>query len=130
MGKFRLLIAVFGTIIFVCVLGFIIGLNSVIAHTPPSIDSGLLVSSAATAIAFIAIIVWGLPVHFFLKYKKINFIHWYALAGFLPGVIMVFVFNFYGKDPLYIQLLQALPMSIIGGVSASLFGYLANEKNT
>lgn len=130
MGRFRLLKAVFGTTIFVCILGFIIGLNSVIAHAPPSIDSGLLVSSFATIIAFIAIIVWGLPVHFYLTYKKINFIRWYALAGFLPGIIMVFVFNFYGKDPLYIQLIQALPMSIIGAVSAGLFGHLANERNT
>ncbi len=130
MPKVRVLKAILGTTLFVFIFSFILGINSEIAHSPAGFSGGLLIASFAGFIALISLLFLALPLHLYLVHKKMNLIRWYALAGLLPGIIMIFGFNFYGNDPLYTKLLQSIAMSIIGAISATVFGYLANEKNT
>ena len=130
MSKLRIIKAILGTTVFVSIMGFVLGVNMTIAHSPAGLNGGLMVASMATVIGFIAILVWALPVHLFLHYKGLKLMRWYALAGIAPGFIMIFVGNFFGKDPFLTQLLQVLLLAIFGAVCACLFCYLVNEKNT
>jgi hypothetical protein len=130
MSKLRILKAVLGTTVFVSIMSFLLGMNMTIAHSPAGLNGGLMVATAATIIGFIAILFLAVPVHYFLNYKGLKLMRWYALAGIAPGIILIFIGNFFGKDPFLTQLLQTVPLAIFGAICACVFCYLANEKNT
>ena len=49
---------------------------------------GLIVGFMGVTVVFVAIIVWGLPMHYLLKrFKKTGF-GWYMLVGMVPSVML------------------------------------------
>ena len=72
MSKLSIFKAIFGTVIFVAITGFILGINMTIAHSPGGLNGGMLVASIATVIAVLAVLFWALPMHFFLHYYDIK----------------------------------------------------------
>lgn len=116
------------TLLFIFTFWFLLGLDSQIAHQPAGVNGALLIASMATSVGFIAIVVWGIPIHLFLKYKNITGFHWYFLSGFLPGFVIVFVFHFFGNDTLPEKLLQSLVLGLIGAITATIFYAFVREK--
>jgi hypothetical protein len=116
------------TLAFIFVFWFLLGLGAKIAHQPAGINGALLIATMATSVGFIALVIWGIPVHLFLRYKNITGVHWYFLSGFLPGIVTVFVFHFFGNDTLTEKLLQSLILGLTGAITATIFYAFVREK--
>lgn len=117
------------TLLCIFIVSFIIGFNTNIAHSPADWDGALLISSIATIVGFVSLICWGIPVHLVLHHKKLSSIFWYTVSGVFPGVIIVFVFNFFGKDSFFVQIQQSLTLGIFGAFAASIFDYIVNRND-
>lgn len=116
------------TLLFIFAFWFLLGLGSQIAHQPAGVNGALLIASIATSVGFIALVVWGIPIHLFFKYKNITGFQWYFLSGFLPGIVIIFVFHFFGNDTLPTKLLQSLMLGLIGAITATIFYAFVREK--
>jgi hypothetical protein len=117
------------TLIFIFAVSFIIGLGAEIAHSPAGWDGALLIATVATTIGLLAILCWGLPIHIFLKSKRLHSVYWYIASGFLPGIVTIFIFHFFGNDTFFEKIQQAASLGAFGTISAIIFWFFSREKN-
>ncbi len=76
-------------------------------------------------VALIVVMVVGLPVHFFLQYKKLTRPWHYAFPGFLVPFVFVMATHPFGEDGALFIFLQGLQMGAFGAVVALVFRYTA-----
>ncbi|NQY36625.1 MAG: hypothetical protein HRT37_16965 [Alteromonadaceae bacterium] len=125
----KLLQSLIFTLSVVFVVIFILGYQTKIAHSPAGWDGALLISSTATIIIGITLLVFGLPLHLTLKHLNKVKLSYYLLAGALPGFIIVFLFKPLGHDAFATLLLQGTAFSIIGAFTAGLFWFFNRKLN-
>ena len=125
----KLLPSLIFTLVVVFVVSFILGYQTEIAHSPAGWNGALLISSVATIIAAIALLVLGFPLYFTLQNLKKSKMSYYLLGGALPGFIIVFLFKPLGNDALPTLLLQGTAFSISGAFTAGVFWYFSRKLN-
>lgn len=72
-------------------------------------------------VAFWVMLLWGLPVHFFLLWLERQEFFWYAIAALIPGPIFIFFVKPFGEDELKYLLSQSVLCSAIGVIGALAF---------
>jgi|SRR5688572_19497358 hypothetical protein len=84
-------------------------------------EMALVVAAGATLAALAVLVVWGLPVHWFLKSRKRESLLSYAVAGALPAVLLVPSLKLFGDDTVPHLILQAFTFGATGAVAALVF---------
>jgi hypothetical protein len=125
----KLLPSLIFTLAVVFVVSFVLGYQTEIAHSPAGWSGALLISSVATIISAIALLILGLPLHFTLLHLNKSKMSYYLLSGALPGFIIVFLFKPLGDDALPTLLLQGTAFSISGAFTAGVFCYFSRKLN-
>ena len=125
----KLLPSLIFTLLVVFVVSFVLGYQTEIAHSPAGWDGALFISSLATIIASIALLVFGLPLYLTLQHLNKLKMSYYLLGGALPGFIIVFLFKPFGKDALPTLLLQGAAFTISGVFTAGVFWYFSRKIN-
>ena len=125
----KLLPSLIFTLVVVFVVSFILGYQTEIAHSPAGWNGALLISSVATIIAAIALLILGLPLYFTLQHLNKSKMSYYLLGGALPGFIIVFLFKPLGHDALPTLLLQGTAFTISGAFTAGVFWYFSRKLN-
>lgn len=125
----KLLPSLIFTLLVVFVVSFVLGYQTEIAHSPAGWDGALFISSVATIIASIALLVFGLPLYLTLQHLNKLKMSYYLLGGALPGFIIVFLFKPFGKDALPTLLLQGAAFTISGVFTAGVFWYFSRKIN-
>jgi hypothetical protein len=125
----KLLPSLIFTLAVVFVVSFVLGYQTEIAHSPAGLSGALLISSVATIIAAIALLILGFPLHFTLLHLNKSKMSYYLLGGALPGFIIVFLFKPLGDDALPTLLLQGTAFSISGAFTAGVFCYFSGKLN-
>ena len=100
--------------------------------TTPSVlgfQFSLALGTFVAIVTAIALLLWGLPLHFALSKAKIRSGFAYALAGFIAGPLYVFVFKPFGLDPLASLLRQSLICGVSGVTSALVFWVVVVRPN-
>jgi hypothetical protein len=85
------------------------------------LEMALVLAAAATLVALAVLVVWGLPVHWFLKSRNRESLLSYAVAGALPAVLLVPSLKPFGDDTVPHLMLQAFTLSVTGAVAALVF---------
>ena len=94
-----------------------------------SLSIGLFMSLVAGVIGFFVILIWALPVHYYLyKFNKLN-VMWYLLTAVIPSFGFIYIFKPFGHDSQIYLFQQALFCSFIGCVAAFVFWYIVVYKN-
>jgi len=125
----KLLPSLIFTLLVVFVVSFVLGYQTEIAHSPAGWDGALFISSVATIIASIALLVFGLPLYLTLQHLNKLKMSYYLLGGALPGFIIVFLFKPFGNDALPTLLLQGAAFTISGVFTAGVFWYFSRKIN-
>ena len=125
----KLLPSLIFTLLVVFVVSFVLGYQTEIAHSPAGWDGALFISSVATIIASIALLVFGLPLYLTLQHLNKLKMSYYLLGGALPGFIIVFLFKPFGNDTLPTLLLQGAACTISGVFTAGVFWYFSRKIN-
>ncbi|MFT7356160.1 MAG: hypothetical protein ACI92T_003212 [Pseudoalteromonas distincta] len=125
----KLLPSLIFTLLVVFVVSFFLGYQTEIAHSPAGLDGALLISSVATIIAAIALLILGLPLYFTLQHLNKSKMSYYLLGGALPGFIILFLFKPLGNDTLPTLLLQGTAFTISGVFTAGVFWYFSHKIN-
>lgn len=126
----KLLPSLIFTLLVVFVVSFFLGYQTEIAHSPAGLDGALLISSVATIIAAIGLLILGLPLYFTLQHFNKSKMSYYLLGGALPGFIIVFIFQPLGNDALPALLLQGTILTLSGVFTAGVFWYFSRKINT
>ena len=125
----KLLPSLIFTLVVVFVVSFVLGYQTEIAHSPAGWSGALLISSVATIIAAIALLIFGVPLYFTLQHLNKSKMSYYLLGGALPDFIIVFLFKPLGDDALPTLLLQGTAFTISGAFTAGVFCYFCRKLN-
>jgi hypothetical protein len=125
----RLLLASLASLgtVFACVL--IIASIDVLRSDGWGIELALVVAAVATLVALAVLVVWGLPVHWFLKSRRRESLLSYAIAGTLPAVLLVPSLKPFGDDTVPHLLLQTCTLGVIGALAALAFRLLQGRSH-
>lgn len=115
--------------IVVFISSFILGLGMKIAHSPAGIIGASYIAFFTTLIALISMFVWGIPVHVLLCHFKRKSILWYGFLGFIPGIVLIFGFDFFGNDGFPYNIYQSLMLGGMGSFIACVFWYFIKAKD-
>ena len=85
----------------------------------PVIAVALVTASVSTIVASIGLLVWGLPIHIMLSRLNRDAWGWYALAGFIPAPVMVYLFRNDAAFPVF----QSLYFGVFGIAGALVFWF-------
>ena len=124
----KIFMAFLKTLLFIFFVSAALGFFSEIGHSPAGWEGALMIAFAATIIGALALLVFGIPAHLFLQYKGITSKLWYFLLGFMPGIVIVFVFHFFGNDTFIEKVQQSLALGLFGAFSAVVFSFFAVEN--
>lgn len=83
----------------------------------------LAMAVTAPMVSGIILLVWGLPIYFVLEKMKKHKIGWYALAGFIPAPVFVFLFKPMGNDRINDLINQSLFLGVMGTAGATVFWF-------
>ncbi len=114
---------VFGCIAAVLTVALLVAVTFFLGTSDPYPRSSLALTGAAAAgiFALAGVVLWGLPIHYFLSRANNGKVYWYALAGFVPGPIFVTSLKPFGQDPVPYLLLQSAYFGFVGVVGALAF---------
>ncbi len=115
------------TLMFVFAVSFITGYFSEIAHVPAELSGAFMISTVTTVIGLITMACFAIPLHIFLKSKHMHSVSWYIASGFIPGIVLVFVFRFFGNDTILAQMQQAALLGAFGASAAMVFWYFSKD---
>ena len=85
----------------------------------------LIALMVAPMFAFIGVIFVGLPVHFFLSWRRLTHPLYYGLAGFGASALFMIAMQYYGRVDINEVVTQALFYGGIGAILALVFRYIA-----
>jgi len=127
---FKLVQSFIFTLVVVFVVIFILGYQTEIAHSPAGLDGALFLSSVATTVAAIALLIFGFPLHFALKNLNKDKLSYYIFCGALLGFTVVVLFKPLGNDAFLTLLLQGVIFSVAGAFTAGVFFGIIRKLDT
>ncbi len=92
------------------------------------IDTVFLVSIVTTLVALFVFLAIGIPIHLLLKFKSIESVYAYLVAGGIPGIVIVYIFKPFGNDSMKDLAIQASYLSFLGVLSAFIFWLVYYRK--
>jgi hypothetical protein len=96
-----------------------------IANSLPEFAAFIFVSVLGAGIVLLAVVIWGIPIHFLLKRCHKQMIGWYILVGSIPSLLIPVDYLMGGNYPNLI--LDTLFFTYVG-VSASIAFWLAVKQ--
>jgi len=81
--------------------------------------------SAGTIVITLALLLAGLPVALVLEHYDLDKTYHYAVAALVPGPLFVFLLKPFGNDTFPTLLLQTAFCSLVGGIAALAYWYVA-----
>ena len=129
----RVVISVIGSLFSVFIVVLILGIFSLIftGRWDLSLTLNFAYREAliATIISSVIILIWALPMHFWLQKKNKNNISSYALVGFTPGLLMTIAYTVFTKNISFSLFVGgALNLGLMGLVPAIVFYFLYNRN--
>jgi len=97
-----------------------------IANSIPELNAFIFVSFLGASIVLLAVVVWGIPIHFLLKHYHKQSIGWYILVGSIPSLLIPLDYLIGGNYP---NLILDTFYFIYVGVSASIAFWLAVKQS-
>jgi hypothetical protein len=97
-----------------------------IANSIPEFNAFIFVSFVGASIVLLAVVVWGIPIHFLLKHCHKKSIGWYILVGSIPSLLIPLDYLIGGNYP---NLILDTLFFIYVGVSASIAFWLAVKQS-
>ncbi len=97
-----------------------------IANSIPNFSALIVFSIIGAGIVLLAVVVWGVPIHFLLKRFHKQSIGWYILVGSIPSILIPFDYLMGGY---YSSLITDTLFFTYVGVSASIAFWLALKQS-
>ena len=117
----RLLLACVASLAVVFAAAFLVAYLDTLQSAAWGVGLALVVAEGTALGALAVIVLWGIPAYLFLKSRSKHSLLWYAIAGAIPGFVVVGIFRPFGEDDPTTLVLQGLYLGLVGSLAAATF---------